>query len=76
MSDRQHLIVNAAEAAWNPFASIVVILCVPIIFWIGVIEVAGVAIGFGVEPWMRSGVIALTIIIVLPLWTGLWLKRT
>lgn len=75
MSNRQQLIVNAADAAWNPFASIVVILCVPIIFWIGVIEVAGMVIGFSVEPWMRSSVIALTVLIVLPLWTGLWLKR-
>lgn len=60
---------------WNPFASIVVVLCVPVIFWISALEALGAMFGFAVEPWMRSAVLTLAVVVIVPIWTGLWLNR-
>ncbi len=61
---------------WNPVASIVVVLCVPVIFWISALEALGAMVGFAVEPWMRSAVLTLAVVVIVPIWTGLWLNRS
>ena len=76
----QQTATDAARAdgalGWNPFASIVVVLCVPVIFWISVLEALGAMVGFAVEPWMRSAVLTLAVVVIVPIWTGLWLNRS
>ena len=67
--------VTAIPPGWNAFASIAILLCVPIIFWIGVISTAGAMFDFAVAPWMRSAVIVVAVAVIVPVWSGLWLGR-